>query len=36
MTPLENHKATHPAFNVRPSSFKWRFHGETIVARFVY
>ena len=38
--PLKNHKATEPAFNVRPSSarqrkpFKWRFAGGPMMARF--
>ena len=31
--PLKNHKATKPAFKVRPS-FKWRFAGGPILVAF--
>ena len=32
---LKNNKATKPAFNVGPSSFKWRFAGGPLMARFL-
>ena len=30
--PLNNHKATKPAFNIEPS-FKWRFAGGPMMVR---
>ena len=32
--PVENHKSTKPAFNVVGPSFKWRFAGVPMMARF--
>ena len=32
--PIENHKTTHPAFNVG-QSFKWRFAGGPLMAKFL-